>query len=175
MATVNCSEPIWIETWKWLEIKMSIFTIFKHTWMFLRCTENVRTCERVNARKKRNSLNRATNSCRDGWNVRNGLNVPNILHSVGERVDCVLLIVLVLSLSKHDYVPLNLNKKYCECLCSGGYINLLTLLWKTGCMGCLLCQNILVVNQKNGCLSCLICTPWNQNFHFQSMNWLLML
>ena len=76
---------------------------------------------------------------------------------------------------ENDYVPLNLNKKYCECLCSGGYINLLTLLWKTGCMGCLLCQNILVVNQKNGCLSCLICTPWNQNFHFQPMNWWLML
>ena len=38
-------------------------------------------------------MDRATDSCRDGWNVRNGLNVPNIqpniLHSFGERVDCV--------------------------------------------------------------------------------------
>ena len=143
--------------------------------MKVRCSENVRTCERVNARKNRNSLNRATNSCRDGWNVRNGLNVPNILHSVGERVDCVLLIVLVLLSSKHNYVPLNLNKKHCEYLCCRGYKNLLTLLSKTGCMGCLLCQNILVVNQKNGWLSCLICTPWNQNFHFQPMNWWMML
>ena len=37
-------------------------------------------------------------------------NISNILHSVGERVDCVLLLVLVLLLSKHNYVPLNLNK-----------------------------------------------------------------
>ena len=125
--------------------------------------------------RKRRQLYSATDSCRDGWYVRNGLNVPNILHSVGERVDCVLLIVLVLLLSKHNYVPLNLTKKHCECLCCRGYINLLTLLWKTGCKGCLLCQNILAVNRKNGCLSCLICTPWNQNFHFQPMNWLLML
>ena len=117
---------------------------------------------------------RATDSCRDGWNVQDGLNIPNILHSVGERVDCVLHIVLVL-LSKHNYVPLNLNKKHCECLCCGGHISLLMLLWKTGCMGCLLSQNVLAVNRQNGCLSCLICTPWNQHFHFQPMNWLLML
>ena len=116
-------------------------------------------------------LKTTPDSCRDWWKVRDGLNIPNILHSVGERVDRVLRIVLIWLLRKHNYVPLNLNKKHCECLCCGEYINLLTLLWKTGCMGCLLCQNILVV--KN--LSCLIWTPWNQKFHFQPMNWLLML
>ena len=76
------------------------------------------------------------------------LSIPNILHSVGERVDCVLLIVLVLLLSKHNYAPPNLNKKHCECLCCGVYMNLLMLLWKTGCMGCVLCQNILAGNKK---------------------------
>ena len=35
---------------------------------------------------------------RDGWNGRNGLNILKILHLVSERVDCVLVIVLVLSL-----------------------------------------------------------------------------
>ena len=45
----------------------------------------------------------ATDSCRDGWNVRNG---SKILHSVGENVDCVLLLALVLLLSKHNYVIL---------------------------------------------------------------------
>ena len=56
------------------------------------------------------------------------LSIPNILHSVGERVDCVLLIVLVLLLSKHNYAPPNLNKKHCECFCCGVYMNLLMLL-----------------------------------------------
>ena len=36
-------------------------------------------------------------------------------------------------------------------------MNLLTLLQKGGCMGCLLFQKILVANRKNGCLSCFIC------------------
>ena len=41
-------------------------------------------------------------SFRDGWNVQNGLSVPKVLHSVGERIDCVLLLVLVVLLSKHN-------------------------------------------------------------------------
>ena len=88
----------------------------------------------------------ATDSCRDGWNVRNGLNVPKILHSVDGRVDRVLLLVLVVLLSKHicDLIP---NKKHCKSLCWGKYMNLLMLLWKTGCIGCLECQNILVINR----------------------------
>ena len=40
----------------------------------------------------------ATDACRDGCNVRKGSNVPKILHSVSERVDCVLRTVLVLLL-----------------------------------------------------------------------------
>ena len=40
------------------------------------------------------------------WNVRNGSNLIKILDSVGESVDCVLLLVLVLLLSKHNYVIL---------------------------------------------------------------------
>ena len=44
----------------------------------------------------------ATDSCRDGWNVRNR---SKILNSVGESVNCVLL-VFVLLLSKHNYVIL---------------------------------------------------------------------
>ena len=32
-------------------------------------------------------------SCRDGWNVRNGSNELKILHPVSERVDCVSSIV----------------------------------------------------------------------------------
>ena len=38
----------------------------------------------------------------DGWNVWNGSNVPKILHSDGERTDCILLLVLVVFLSKHN-------------------------------------------------------------------------
>ena len=45
----------------------------------------------------------ATDSCRDGWNIRNG---SKILHSVGESVVCALLLALVLLLSKHNYVIL---------------------------------------------------------------------
>ena len=52
----------------------------------------------------------ATDSCRDGWNVQNGSNVPKILHSVARRDDCVLLLVLVVLLSKH-ICDLILNKK----------------------------------------------------------------
>ena len=48
----------------------------------------------------------ATDSCRNEWNVRNGSNLIKILDSVGESVDCVLLLVLVLLLSKHNYVIL---------------------------------------------------------------------
>ena len=33
-------------------------------------------------------------------------------------------------------------------------MNLVMLLRKTGCMGCLLSKNILVISQKNVCLSC---------------------
>ena len=45
----------------------------------------------------------ATDSCRGGRNVRNG---SKILHSVGESVDCALILVLALLLSKHNYVIL---------------------------------------------------------------------
>ena len=80
--------------------------------------------------------NMTTDSYRDGWNIRNGSNVPKILHSVGERVDCVFLLVLVVLLSKHicDFI---LKKKHCKSLCWGKYMNLLMLLWKTSCVGCL--------------------------------------
>ena len=78
---------------------------------------------------------RETDSCRDAWNVRNGSNVPKILHSVGERVDCVLLLVLVVLLNKH-ICDLILNKKHCKSLCWGKYRNLLMLLQKTGCISC---------------------------------------
>ena len=37
-------------------------------------------------------------SCRGGWNVQNGLNLIKILDSVGESVDFVLLLALVLVL-----------------------------------------------------------------------------
>ena len=53
----------------------------------------------------------ATGSCRDGWNVRNRSNVPEILNSGGEKVNCVLLLVLVVLLSKH-ICNLILNKKH---------------------------------------------------------------
>ena len=105
----------------------------------------------------------AMDSCRDGWNLQNGLNAPEILHSVGERVDCVLLLVLVVLLSKY-IKDLILNKKHCKSLCWGKYMNLLMLLWKIGCIGYLECQDILVVNRKNSCLSCFICAQWNQSF-----------
>ena len=36
---------------------------------------------------------------RDGWNLRNGSNVPKILHSVGKRTDYILLLVLIVLLS----------------------------------------------------------------------------
>ena len=117
----------------------------------------------------------ATDSCGDGWNVRNGSNILKILYSVDKRVDCVLLIVVALLLSKDNNVPLNLNKKRCECLRCGDWMNLLMLLWKAGYMGCLLCQNLLVINRKNGCLSCFICTQWNQSFYHKPLNWLLTL
>ena len=38
---------------------------------------------------------------------------------------------------------------------------------KTGCIGCVWCQNIPVVNRKNGCLGCLICGQWNQSFRLK--------
>ena len=57
---------------------------------------------------------RATDSCRDGWNVQNGLSVPKILHSVDERIDGVLLLVLVLLLSKHSQVNMCLLGKVHE-------------------------------------------------------------
>ena len=104
----------------------------------------------------------ATDSCRDEWNVRNGLNLVKILHSVGESVDCVLLLVLVLLLSKYNYVILFCTKSIAS-VCCRKYINLLMLSWKNGCMGCfnIHCQDILVVDQKNGCFSCFGCTPWH--------------
>ena len=43
------------------------------------------------------------------------LNVPKIVHSVRERVDCVILLVLVVLLSKH-ICDLILNKKHCKSL-----------------------------------------------------------
>ena len=59
-------------------------------------------------------LKAATNSCRDGWNVQNEL---KILDSVGESVDYVLLLALVLLLLidlvlslLRDLIP---NKKHC--------------------------------------------------------------
>ena len=116
----------------------------------------------------------ATDSCRDGWNVRYGSNVLKILHSVGGRVDCVLLVVLVVLLSQH-ICDLILNKKHCKSLCWGKYMNLLMLLWKTGCIGCLECQNILVINRKNSCLSCFISAQWNQSFCLKAINWLFTL
>ena len=69
----------------------------------------------------------ATDACRNGCNVRKGSNVPKILHSVDERVDCVLLLMLVVLLSKH-ICDLILNKKHCKSLCWGKYMNLLMLL-----------------------------------------------
>ena len=48
----------------------------------------------------------ATDPCRDGWNVRNGTIVPPILHSVDERVDYPLLLMLVVLLNKHKPVIL---------------------------------------------------------------------
>ena len=46
---------------------------------------------------------------------------------------------------------------------------------KTGCIGCVWCQNIPVVNRKNGCLVSLICGQWNQSFRLKPMNWLFTL
>ena len=48
----------------------------------------------------------AIHSCRDGLNVRNGSNVLKILHSIGEKVDYVLHLVLVVLLIKHMSVTL---------------------------------------------------------------------
>ena len=80
------------------------------------------------------------------YNVRRqqthaGMDEMYKMDQFGERVDCVLLIVFVLLLSKHSYVAMK-NRLH----------------GSTGCMGCLLCQNILVLSRKNGCLSCFICT-----------------
>ena len=46
----------------------------------------------------------AADSCRDGWNVRNELNVPKIIHSVGERIDCVCLLVSVALLRIFSFI-----------------------------------------------------------------------
>ena len=57
----------------------------------------------------------ATNSCRDELNVRNGSNIPKIQHSVGERIDYILLVLVVL-LSKHSQVNISLLGKVHECV-----------------------------------------------------------
>ena len=59
----------------------------------------------------------ATDSWKEWWwNVQNGLSVPKNLHSVDERIDGVLLLVLVVLLSKHSQVNISLLGKVHECV-----------------------------------------------------------
>ena len=89
------------------------------------------------------------------WNVWNGLKVLKILHSVDQRVDYVLLLVLVPLLSElFKYViwlQVSLLQKVHESV---------DVIMKNWLHGLSLSQNILAVNRKNGCLSYFICAQW---------------
>ena len=97
-----------------------------------------------------------------------------ILHSVGERVYYVLLLVLVVSLRKHKYLILFWTKSIASVFLRKVHESV-DVIMKNWLHGLSSCQKILAVNRKNGCLSCFICAQWNQSFCLKPMNLLFTL